>query len=117
MAENAAALPLDFVDLLAAFGRAEVRYLVIGGYAVGYHDRPRTTPARPQPENIDRACRALLEFGADVDIVHVDIVHSLKAAVEDEVVWMGHPPLRVDLLEDAPGVIFATAWSNRVVST
>ena len=36
-------LPLDFVDLLAAFGNAEVRYLIIGGYAVGCHDRPRTT--------------------------------------------------------------------------
>jgi len=36
-------LPLDFVDLLAAFASAEVRYLIIGGYAVGYHDRPRTT--------------------------------------------------------------------------
>lgn len=36
-------LPLDFVDLLSAFDRAEVRYLIIGGHAVGYHDRPRTT--------------------------------------------------------------------------
>ena len=36
-------LPLDFVDLLAAFAVAEVRYLIIGGYAVGCHDRPRTT--------------------------------------------------------------------------
>jgi hypothetical protein len=35
MAQNAPMLPLDFVDLLAALGGAEVRYLVIGGYAVG----------------------------------------------------------------------------------
>jgi hypothetical protein len=54
-------LPLDFVDLLAAFGSAEVHYLIIGGYAVGYHDRPRTTKdldilLDPAPENIRRAC-------------------------------------------------------------
>ena len=103
MDQHAPSLPLDFVDLLAAFGSAEVRYLIIGGYAVGYHDRPRTTKdldilLDPAPENIRRACRALLEFGA-----HVDIAAHLEAAVDDEVVWMGHPPVRVDLLKDAPG--------------
>lgn len=108
-------LPLDFVDLLAAFANAEVRYLVIGGYAVGYHDRPRTTKdldilLDPAPENIRRACRALLEFGA-----HADIAAHLEAAVADEVVWMGHPPVRVDLLKDAPGVTFADAWERRVI--
>lgn len=108
-------LPLDFVDLLAAFASAEVRYLVIGGYAVGYHDRPRTTKdldilLDPAPENISRACRALLEFGA-----HADIAAHLAAAVDDEVVWMWHPPVRVDLLKDAPGVNFADAWERRVV--
>lgn len=33
----------DFRDLLAAFAAGNVRYLVIGGYAVGFHDRPRYT--------------------------------------------------------------------------
>ena len=36
-------LPPDFVDLLTEFAASEVRYLVIGGYAVGFHDRPRAT--------------------------------------------------------------------------
>jgi hypothetical protein len=117
MAHNDPTLPVDFADLLAAFGGADVRYLVIGGYAVGYHDRPRTTKdldllLDPDPDNIARACRALLEFGA-----HPDVVNHLEAAVEDEVVWIGHPPLRVDFLKDAPGVDFAAAWTRRVVST
>lgn len=117
MAQNAPTLPLDFVDLLAAFGDAEVRYLVIGGYAVGYHDRPRTTKDLDilldrEPQNIGRACRSLLEFGA-----HIDVVSHLEAAIDDEVVWMGHPPLRVDFLKDAPGVDFADAWTRRVVSS
>ena len=82
---------------------------------MGYHDRPRTTKDRdilldPAPENIRRACRALLEFGA-----HVDIAAHLETAVDHEVVWMGHPPVRVDLLMDARGVNFADAWARRVV--
>jgi hypothetical protein len=110
-------LPQDFVDLLEAFGRADIRYLIIGGYAVGYHDRPRTTKdldilLDPEPDNIRRACRALLEFGA-----HPEIAAHLEAAVEDEVVWMGHPPVRVDLLKDAPGVDFGRAWARRAAVT
>ena len=31
----------DFRDLLAEFADEKVRFLVIGGYAVGHHDRPR----------------------------------------------------------------------------
>ena len=62
-------LPPDFVDLLAAFADAEVRYLVIGGYAVGYHNRPRATKdldllLADDPDNIEQACRALSAFGA-----------------------------------------------------
>jgi hypothetical protein len=117
MEQHGPNLPLDFVDLLAAFGRAEVRYLIIGGYAVGYHDRPRTTKdldllLDPAPENIRRACGALLEFGA-----HADIAAHLQMAVEDEVVWMGHPPIRVDFLKEAPGVDFAEAWDRRIADT
>ena len=33
----------DFRDLLAAFAAHEVDYLVVGGYAVGFHARPRFT--------------------------------------------------------------------------
>ncbi|NOT27680.1 MAG: hypothetical protein HOP16_16460 [Acidobacteria bacterium] len=110
-------LPQDFVDLLEAFGHAEVRYLIIGGYAVGYHDRPRTTKdldvlLDPDPDNIRRACHALLGFGAQTDIAA-----HLEAAGEDEVVWMGHPPVRVDFLKDAPGVDFGTAWARRALAT
>jgi hypothetical protein len=108
-------LPPDFVDLLAAFARAEVRYLVIGGYAVGYHDRPRTTKdldllIDPAPENVQRMCAAVQEFGAAPGVIA-----DLKASSTDEIVWMGHPPLRVDFLKQIAGVDFAGAWSRRVV--
>ncbi|HEY4187590.1 MAG TPA: hypothetical protein VGP07_21110 [Polyangia bacterium] len=33
----------DFLDLLSAFNAAEVRYLVVGAYAVGVHGHPRAT--------------------------------------------------------------------------
>jgi hypothetical protein len=38
---------------------------------------------------------------------------SLSAAKEDEVVWFGTPPLRVDLLQSLPGIDFEEAWLRR----
>ncbi len=36
-------LPSDFKEFLKLLNEAEVEYLLIGGYAVGYHGYPRTT--------------------------------------------------------------------------
>lgn len=107
-------LPPDFVDLLTEFANAEVRYLLIGGYAVGYHDRPRTTKdidllIGRDPANIERACHALLMFGAPPGIVD-----DLAAATEADIVWLGTPPARVDLLLSVPGIDFEAAWARRV---
>lgn len=33
----------DFLDLLSAFLDAEVRFVVVGGYAVAAHGHPRAT--------------------------------------------------------------------------
>jgi hypothetical protein len=107
-------LPADFVDLLAAFADADVRYLVIGGYAVGFHDRPRATKdldllLADDPDNVERACRALDAFGATPAIVQ-----ALRQSANDEVVWFGVPPVRVDLLKSVPGIEFDSAFTRRV---
>ena len=103
-------LPADFVDLLTEFAAADVRYLVIGGYAVGFHDRPRATKdldllIADDAENVARACSALAAFGAPDAIVA-----GLRASALDEVVWFGVPPARVDLLKSANGVEFEAAY-------
>ncbi len=36
-------IPQDFKDLLAAFASEDLRFLLIGGYAVSFHATPRTT--------------------------------------------------------------------------
>ena len=61
-------LPRDLVEMLGAFAKHGVRYLVIGGHAVSLHARPRSTKdldllLDATPANIARACSALLSFG------------------------------------------------------
>ena len=109
--------PRDLVAMLSAFGDAGVRYLIIGGHAVGVHARPRTTKdldvwLDARPENVSRACAALRAFG-----VPEAIIEDLRTASPDEIVWMGRAPARVDLLLSVPGVKFDAAWSRRVEVT
>jgi predicted nucleotidyltransferase len=107
----------DFRDLLAEFGAEKVEFLVIGGYAVAHYDRPRYTKdidlwIGPDPENIARASRALNAFGAPAHIVS-----ALQNARDDEIVWLGSPPLRMDFLRQIEGVCFEDAWARRVMVT
>ena len=65
----------DFKDLLAEFVHGNVRFVVIGGYAVGHHGRPRATKdlallISRTPENLEQAAAALTRFGAPPTVVN-----------------------------------------------
>lgn len=68
----------DFIDLLRAFIAADVRFLVVGAYALAFHGRPRGTAALDvwidaTPENAARVMRALRAFGAPLlDVTEAD---------------------------------------------
>jgi predicted nucleotidyltransferase len=103
----------DFRDLLAEFAAEKVEFMVIGGYAVAHYDRPRYTKdidlwINPAPTNVEAACKALASFGAPPHITN-----ALRNAREDEIVWLGTPPLRIDLLQSVGGIRFEEAWQRR----
>jgi predicted nucleotidyltransferase len=103
----------DFRDLLAAFASCGVEYLVVGGYAVGYHTRPRFTKdidlwVRDTPENLHRIHDALTQFGAPETILD-----AVSRGRSDEIVWFGISPSRVDLLRHIDGGVFDTAYPRR----
>ncbi len=94
----------DFRDLLAEFVGANVRFVVLGGYAVGHHAKPRATNdldllISREAENLNRAADALARFGAPAGVV--GDVRRLQA---DEIVYLGVPPLHVDIMCRADGV-------------
>jgi hypothetical protein len=103
----------DFGKLLRAFAHVDVRYLLVGAFAVEYHGQPRTTRHMDlwlddSAENMDRVYRALAEFGAPP----IAIDH-LNAAPPLEVVWIGVPPNRIDLAKGLRGLEFADSWERR----
>ena len=119
----------DFIDLIALLNKHKAKYLVIGGYAVGFHAQARATKdldilILPAPKNAAAVFAALQEFGAPLrtkaDPQDTDRFASRRAITakdfEDKDSWfmMGTPPVAVDILATIPGVSFNTAWKNRV---
>lgn len=105
----------DFVDLLRAFIAADVRFLIVGAYALALHGRPRATGdldlwVEPTPENAKRVLGALREFGAPLaDIVEADFARP------GVVYQIGVPPGRIDILTDLTGLTFGEAWRDRLL--
>ena len=107
-------LPTEFSELLKSFNKHDVRYLVVGGYAVAYHGYPPTTGdidiwIYRSAENAYRVIKALRDFGFDVPELNVALFLEPKRMVR-----MGHPPLRVEILTSASGVDFEVCYSKRV---
>jgi hypothetical protein len=106
-------LPSDLIDLLEEFDAAGVEFLLVGGQALALHGHPRFTKdadlwLRDTPQNLDRARAALGRFGAPEATQR-----ALLRAEGLDVVWMGHPPARIDLMKAVPGGDFDAAWASR----
>jgi hypothetical protein len=104
----------DFLDLLRAFIDRDVRFLIVGAYALGVHGRPRATGdldvwVDPTPDNAGRIIEALEAFGAPLQ--QVTAADFSRPGI---VFQMGLPPLRIDVLTDLSGLTFAEAWSSRI---
>jgi hypothetical protein len=108
-------LPPDFKEFLQLLNEHDVRYLLIGGYAVGYHGYPRATVDMDiwvalQPDNARRVVSALQAFGFDLPELTEDLF-----LLPDKIIRMGVPPLRLEILTSISGVEFEECFNNRVV--
>jgi hypothetical protein len=107
----------DFLDLLSSFVRAKVRFLVVGGYAVGVHGYPRATKdldvwIESSAANARRVLRALRDFGAPLgELSAADLSKPGKGFK------MGRPPRRIDVLTEISGVLFEEAWGPHIETT
>lgn len=100
----------DFFESLAAH---DVRYLLVGGYALAAHGLPRYTGdidawVEPTPENSRRVVAAFEAFGfgglAEDTFVGTDVI-----------VQIGRPPLRIDVLTGPSGVSFGPCYENKII--
>ncbi len=103
----------DFKELLSTLAKHEVRYLVVGGYAVMLYAEPRWTKDLDiwiaiDSRNARAVFAALREFGAPL----AGLTES-DFAEPGYFYQMGNPPLRVDVMMAIPGGDFEAAWARR----
>jgi hypothetical protein len=104
----------EFLRLLSAHG---VEYLLIDGWAVGYHGYPRATYDLDvwiaiSPANADRVMKALADFGFDVPELSTDLFLR-----DDSIVRMGIEPVRIEIMTSIDGVEFDECYRERLETT
>jgi predicted nucleotidyltransferase len=112
-----AILHKDFTDFLRLLNEREVRYLVIGGYAVAYHGCPRYTGdldvfVEASPENAAKLVGVYRKFGFNLPDLKPELFTT-----PDNIVRVGHEPVRLEVLTGISGVTFAEAHARRVEVT
>jgi predicted nucleotidyltransferase len=105
----------DFRDFLRLLNSHGVRYLVVGGYAVGYYGYPRATGDMDiwiavSDVNAEKTAQALRDFGMPRDEVTKDLFKETG-----KIIRMGVPPVRIEVITGASGVDFEACYARREV--
>ena len=103
----------DFKDFLRLLSSHNVKYLLVGGYAVGYHGYPRATGdmdiwiemSKPNSKKIAATFR---DFGMPNEAIPESLFLE-----KNKVIRMGVPPVRLEVITSASGVDFNECYSNR----
>jgi hypothetical protein len=108
---------LHFKELLRKFNELQVRYLIVGAYAVMKYTEPRYTKdldiwVDVTPDNASRVFRALADFGAPMKSVTVEDFTNPELVFQ-----IGIEPHRIDIMMHVKGLEFSQAWANRVEAT
>ncbi|HMB92138.1 MAG TPA: hypothetical protein VKP65_14900 [Rhodothermales bacterium] len=110
-------LPPDFSAFLRLLSEHEVKYLLIGGYAVGYHGYVRATAdmdiwLQRDRQNAERAVEVLEAFGFRVSELKPDLFLR-----KERIVRLGLPPMQIELLTSVSGVEFDDCYASRIEET
>jgi len=101
----------DYKDILQSLADEQVKFLLMGAYALAAHGYPRATMdidiwVMPSPDNANAVLRALRRFGA--------AIHGLTAAdlqKDDTIFQIGVAPRRIDIITGASGLRFEEAFA------
>ncbi len=104
----------DYEEFLELLNKHDIRYCIIGAFALAFHARPRYTKdmdilVEATTDNAKRLLAALREFGFG----------SLNLSVEDfsskgNIIQLGYEPVRIDIITSIKGLEFADVWESRI---
>jgi hypothetical protein len=101
----------EFAELLHSNG---AEYLIVGGYALAAYGHPRYTGDLDfwvgcDAGNAARVMKALEQFGlGSLGVTQADLTKP------QQIIQLGYPPGRIDLITTIDGVEFADCYARRV---
>ncbi len=109
------ALSKDWLEFVESFLLEKVEFVVVGAFALAFYRLPRQTGdidlfVGSSGENPDRICRAIERFGFGSLGLSPD-----DFRMEGQVIQLGRPPGRIDVLTGISGVTFDEAWNSRIM--
>lgn len=102
----------DFEDFIKLLNTLSVNYMVVGGYALAFHGKPRNTGdldiwIEISESNAKKLLQVLDDFGfGDLNFKKEDFTKP------GYLTQIGYPPLRIDILNNIDGVEFKDAFPN-----
>lgn len=102
----------NFIEFINLLNKNEVKYVLVGGWAVIFEGYSRTTGdidflVEISEDNADRILESIRQFwGSVIGFVKDDFLK------EDNVIMMGRPPFRIDILTSISGVTFEEVFES-----
>ena len=108
--------PKDFREFLQLLNSKKIKYLIVGGYAVGFHGYPRATGDLDvwiaiDERNALKMVDVLKAFGFNLPELRKELFLE-----KEKVIRMGFPPMRLEILTSIDGVLFNPCYKNRVIA-
>lgn len=104
----------DYRDILQSFVTEQVKFILVGAYALAAHGYPRATMdidiwVMPSPDNAEAVLRALRRFGAPTgELTATDLQK------DDTIFQIGVAPRRIDIITGASGLCFEEAFAHSI---
>jgi predicted nucleotidyltransferase len=108
-------LDKDFEDFIVLLNAYSVDYMIVGGYALAFHGKPRHTGDLDiwidlSDNNAQKMLNVINEFGmASLGMKKVDFLQK------GGITQIGYPPLRIDILNEIDGVNFQDAYQSKLI--
>jgi predicted nucleotidyltransferase len=105
----------DYKEMLQSLSEENVKFLLVGAYALAVHGFPRATKdidffVWATPENAANLIRALMKFGAPMEGIS-----EADFSSEGIIFQIGNSPRRIDIVTTIDGIKFDQAYANRTM--
>ena len=104
-------MPDDFIEFIQCLNSNNVRYLLVGGWAVGIYGHPRATKdidflVAIDDDNLEKLQKAFIAFGAPP-------VDTERFKEKGYVIRIGSSPVQIDIINEADGIDIADCYLRK----